>query len=55
MLQVNKKDIRTTSKALFIVFIVNFEHISHIKHIFEHISTVSIVNFDHVIAEWVII
>ena len=54
MLQVNKKDIRTTSMALFIVF-VNFEHISHIKHIFEHISSVSIVNFDHVIAEWVII
>ena len=47
MFKVNNKDTKTTPMASFWCFIVNFEHISHLC------SSVSIVNFEHVIAGWV--
>ena len=47
MFKVNNKDTKTTRVALFGVFILNFEHISR------YCSSVSIVNFEHVIAGWV--
>ena len=47
MFKVNNKAIKTTSMASFGGFIVNFGDISHLC------SSVSIVNFEHVIADWV--
>ena len=44
MFKVNNKDTKTMPH--FGVFIVNFEHISHLC------PSVSIVNFEHVIAGW---
>ena len=38
---------KVNNKTRFGVFIVNFEHISHLC------SSASIVNFEHVIAGWV--
>ena len=51
MFKVNNKDTKTTAMAFwnsrrFGVLIVNFERISHLC------SSVSIVNFEHVIAGW---
>ena len=51
MFKVNNKDTKTTPMVFwnsrrFGAFIVNFEHISHLC------SSVSIVNFEHVIAGW---
>ena len=48
LLRVNNRNTRTLERQWrrFGVFIVNFEHISHLY------SSVSIVNFDHVIAGW---
>ena len=45
MFKVNNEDTKTTRRR-FGVFIVNFEHISHLC------SSVSFVNFEHVIAGW---
>ena len=46
MFKVNSKDTKTTPLVSFGVFIVSFEHVSHLC------SSVSIVNFEHVIAGW---
>ena len=46
MFEVNNKATKTTPMASFCGFIVNFEHITHLC------SSVSIVNFEHVIAGW---
>ena len=46
MFRVNKKDTKTTPRC-FGVFVVNSEHISHLC------SSVSTVNFEHVMAGWV--
>ena len=46
MFKVNNKVTKTTPLASFWYLIVNFEHISHLC------STVSVVNFEHVIAGW---
>ena len=46
MFKVNSKATKTTAWGRFGGFIVNFEHISHLC------SSVSIVNFEHVIAGW---
>ena len=46
MFKVNNKDTKTTPMTSFGVFIVDFEHISH------HCYSVSVVNFEHVIAGW---
>ena len=45
MFKVNNKDTRTTPWRRSGVFIVNFQH-------FTPCSSVSIVNFEHVIADW---
>ena len=47
MFKVNNKDTKWHQWHRFGVFIVNFEHISHLC------SSVSIINFEHVIAGWV--
>ena len=47
MFRVNNKATKTMSMGCFVGFIVNFEHISHLC------SSVSIVKFEHVIADWV--
>ena len=44
MFRVNNKDTRTMPLATLTLFIVNFEHISHLVH------SVSVVNFEHIIA-----
>ena len=44
MFKVNNKDTKMTG-----VFIVNFEHISHFS------SRISVVNFEHVNAGWVVV
>ena len=51
MFKFNNKDTRMTPFSSFWCFIVNFEHISHLHTC----SSVSIVNFEHVIASWAIV
>ena len=48
MFKVNNKDTKTTPMTSSGVFIINFEHISQLC------PSVSIVNFEHVIAGWVV-
>ena len=43
-----KVDTKTTQWRRFGVFIVNFEHISHLC------SSASVIDFEHVIAGWVV-
>ena len=46
MFKVNNKDTTATPWRRFGVFVVNFKHISHLC------SSVSVVNFEHIIASW---
>ena len=48
MFKVNNKDTKTMLWCRFGGFIVNFEHVSHLC------SSVSVVNFEHVIVSWAI-
>ena len=48
MFKINNKPPKRRQWRRFGGFIVNFEHISHLC------SSVSIVNFEHVIADWVL-